>query len=203
MKKIIAIFAFCLLPFAVQALDLTGAAMVSITSDAASAAKTMAMAEARRQIITEVLSKYAHGGALNELIESTKDSDLANLISSTGIDGERLSSTTYQANIKMTVDANAARRWLDENNIQNWLVEDESLSADKSTVLIELSGGLRDWIKINVALRDKKLNLDVKKISGATLIASIPASSRRSFIAAIAGDGWKYSDSDGLLRIWQ
>ncbi|MDR0727113.1 MAG: hypothetical protein LBF37_03565 [Rickettsiales bacterium] len=183
--------------------DLTAVASVNVTSDTAATAKNMAFNEARRQITSDVLSKYSNAQQLSELMTNTKDSVLTNLISSTNIDSERLSATTYSANIKMTVDAVAAKKWLNDNEVQNWLGYDDSLSADKSTVIINLSAGLRDWIELNRTLKTENLNLDIKRISGGQVTASFANASRNKLIALVRNIGWKYSDSDGYLQIWK
>lgn len=183
--------------------NMTGSAFVNITSDTANTAKNMAMAEARRQIITDIVSKYADNAQFGELMQNTKDAELTNLISSTSIDTERLSSTTYSANIKMTVDMMATKKWLNDNNVQNWLGGDDSVPVDRSTVIIDVSGGLRDWIELNRALQENQLNLDVKRISGGVVTANIPSTNRSNLIATVRNAGWRFSDVDGFIRIWR
>ncbi|MDL2295224.1 hypothetical protein LJC18_00175 [Lachnospiraceae bacterium OttesenSCG-928-E19] len=183
--------------------NMTGSAFVNITSDTANTAKNMAMAEARRQIITDIVSKYADNAQFGELMQNTKDAELTNLISSTSIDTERLSSTTYSANIKMTVDMMATKKWLNDNNVQNWLAGDDSVPVDRSTVIIDVSGGLRDWIELNRALQENQLNLDIKRISGGVVTANIPVTNRSNLIATVRNAGWRFSDVDGFIRIWR
>ena len=185
------------------ATDLSGNAFVSITSDTAAIAKNMAFAEARAQIIEEVLSKHADAKQIKELMKNTGDSKLTHMISSTGIDGERLSATTYSANIKMTIDSIAAKQWLDENGVYNWLGQDDVTQRDKLTVVINISGGLRDWIELHSALRSENIDLGVKRIFGGAITANIPAVSRTAFVSAVRMAGWRYSDADGFLRIWR
>lgn len=182
---------------------LTSNAYVNVTSDTAANAKTMAFNEARRQIIDEVLSKFVDQDQFRELMKNTKDADLTNLISSSGIDSERLSSTTYSANIKMTVDLVEARKWLDDNNIMNWLGTDDSLPVDRSTLVIDVSGGLPDWVELGSALRNGQIDIDVKRISSGVITASIPVTKRAELITTVRGAGWQYSDVDGFLKIWK
>lgn len=185
------------------AVELSGAAHVNVTSDTAATAKNMAFNEARRQITTDVLSKYTDTYQFNELMSNTKDSDLTNLVLSTSIENERLSATTYSANIKMKLDNVSVKKWLDENEVQNWLGLDDLAAADKSIVMIDITGGLRDWIEIGHILRDDKISLDVKRIFGGVVTANIPSVSKTSFISAVRNVGWKYSESDGALRVWK
>lgn len=193
----------CLPMVATAAQNLTSTASVNVTSDTAANAKNMAMIEARRQITTDVLSKYSNPSQLADLMRDTKDSVLTNLISSTSIDSERLSATTYSANIRMTVDTVAAKKWLTDNEVQNWLGNDNSVDTDKSTVIINLSSGLRDWIELSNALRAENMDLDVKRISGGQVTANFPATSRSKLITSVRNLGWRYSDADGFMQIWK
>lgn len=203
-KQFIVLAALFFVPaVCVAAPVLTSNAYVNVTSDTAANAKNMAFNEARRQIIDDVLIKFVDQDQFRELMKNTKDVDLTNLISSSGIDSERLSSTTYSANIKMTVDLVEARKWLDENNVMNWLGADDSLPVDRSTLVIDVSGGLPDWVELGAALRNAGANIDVKRISSGVVTASIPVTNRATLINAVRGAGWRYSDVDGFLRIWK
>jgi len=200
--KLLIVLLFCA-PGVVGAVTLGSNAHVNVTSDTAATAKSMAMNEARRQIITEVLSNYADAEQLESLVGESKDSKLTNLISSTSIENERLSATTYSANIKMNVDALAAKKWLVDNNVRNWLGGDDTVDADKTIIFATVSGGLRGWIDFMRTMRDGNLNIDVKNISGDQVMINIPATGRSSFITAITRAGWTYSDINGTLRIWK
>ena len=106
------------------AVTLSGSANVNITSDTAVNAKNIAMNEARRQIIVDVLSPYTDAQQLRSVIANTESDELTNLIASTSIDGEKLSNTTYNAKINMVIDIANAREWLVNNSVQNWLPGD-------------------------------------------------------------------------------
>ena len=127
MLKIRSFFVFvvlCLGPVSVWAVDLSGSAAVSITSDTAANAKNMAFDEARRQIIGDSLRQYVDVDAMAVALQNAKNSELANLVATSSIDGEKVSDTTYSANITMTLDSNAARTWLENNNVQYWLPDE-------------------------------------------------------------------------------
>lgn len=188
---------------AFSAPDLTGVAAVNVTSDTSSNAKIMAFNEARRQITTDVLSKYSDSEKFNELIKNTDDSTIGNLVSSTSIDSERLSTNTYSANIKVTLDMEASKKFLDENDVQNWLVSEDTLNVDMAVVTINVTDGLRDWMALNHAFQSAKINLEVKKILGDEIIINVPMKSRSDLISAIRELGWKYSDNNGSLSIWK
>lgn len=188
---------------AFSAPDLTGVAAVNVTSDTSSNAKIMAFNEARRQIATDVLSKYSDSEKFNELIKNTDDSTIGNLVSSTSIDSERLSTNTYSANIKVTLDLEASKKFLDENDVQNWLVSEDTSNVDMAIVTISITDGLRDWMALNHAFQSAKINLEVKKILGDEIIINIPMKSRSDLISAVRELGWKYSDNNGSLNIWK
>lgn len=182
------------------ALDLSGKAVVSITSDTAVSAKNIAMAEARRQIITDKLGQYADREQLKGAIENNKD--LTGLISQTSIEGEKISDTMYDATIYMTVDAVAAQQWLDQNGVQNWL---QTSNADIDTVMVKITFSMpvADWADFNSVVKDNKINYQIHEMFGNTAIVSVPKKQRGTFTAALHGKGWKYSAKDDNLSFWK
>ena len=84
---------------------LSGTVSVNITSDTAATAKNMAFDEARRQIISDILSQYSNADQLNEVLKNSSSTDLTNLVASSSIDGEKQSDTTYSANITGMADS--------------------------------------------------------------------------------------------------
>ena len=181
------------------AIDLSGVASVNVTSDTAATAKDMAFDEARRQIISDVLGQYSMSEQLESVLQNSKASDLTNLIASSSIDGEQQSDTTYSANITMTIDADAARAWMTENNIQNWLADGKS--GDRTVVQITMSDKMAGWIELNSIARAEGIDLDTKFISGNRVTVEIPAASRSAFTIAIREAGWRYADQNGVLHI--
>jgi hypothetical protein len=146
MKKILNAFVAITMSCGAYAADLVGTASVRMTSDTATTAKTMAINDARRQILVDKLSQYSMRDQLSAAVRNAKSADLANLISETSIDGEQISDTTYSANITMTIDKNAARRWLAANGVQNWL-SDGSV-VDVFTANITLNNPISDWANL-------------------------------------------------------
>ena len=183
------------------AVELQGTASVNITSDTAVTAKNMAFDEARRQIIKDTLRQYANEDALSDLIANEKSSELMNLISSSSIDGEQSSDTTYSANITMMIDVNVARDWLNKNNIQNWVPD--SSSQDMFVVFVNMSDGLGQWIELNRIARNEKIDLGTQHLYGNTARLEIPVSARGVFTIALREAGWRYANQDGGLRIWK
>lgn len=183
------------------ATQLQGMASVNVTSDTAVAAKNMAFDEARRQIISDLLRQYADVSAAQELIKNTKSSDLANLISSSSIDGEKLSDTSYSANISMVLDVAVARNWLTENSVQNWL-PDES-ARDVFIVSVNMSDAINNWADLNRIARAEKIDLGTKYMTANTATLELPTSVRGAFTIAIRESGWRFANQDGVLRIWK
>lgn len=197
---------FVLLPVLVMttvagAVDLSGSAAVNVTSDTAATAKNMALDEARRQIIIDVLSPYSEPAQLHVAVKNASASDLMPLIATSSIDGEQLSDTTYSANISMTVDGVAARRWMTDANVQNWLPTDTS--GDKFVVIATLGDRMSGWMDLNRIARAEKIDLDTKQITGPQVMFELPTANRASFTIALRDAGWRYSDTDGALRIWK
>ena len=189
------------LGMACYAAPLQGSAFVNVTSDTAAMAKNMAFDEARRQIIIDALRQYADVSAAQELIKNTKSSDLANLISSSSIDGEKLSDTSYSANISMVLDVAAARNWLTENSVQNWLPDDTV--RDVFIVSVNMSDAVNNWADLKRVARAENIDLETKYMTGNTATLELPTASRGAFTIAIREAGWRYANQDGVLRIWK
>lgn len=195
------LFACCAVVFcaAAHASDLSGVASVNVTSDTAAAAKDMAFDEARRQIITDVLGQYSIPDQLNDVVKNAKSADLMNLIAASSIDGEQQSDTTYSANISMTIDRDAARTWMTENNIQNWLTDGNA--GDRFVVQIVMTDKLAGWMELRRIARDEGIDLSTKYINGNQITAEVPVASRSAFTIAIREAGWRYADQNGVLHI--
>lgn len=181
--------------------DLQGSVPVNVTSDTAAAAKNMAFDQARRLIVSESLRQYADVDALTSLVVSAKNVDLMNLIASSSIDGEQFSDTTYSAKITMILDAEEARRWLDENGVQNWIPN--GASVDTFVVMVNMSNGLKNWIELNQIARAEKINLDVRFLTRDSATLDLPKSVRGRFTIALSEAGWRYANADGNLKIWK
>lgn len=186
---------------AASAADLRGNVSLNITSDTATAAKNIAMVEARRQIVSDVLAQYSDQALLMDALGATSDEVLNSLIASTSIAGEQVSTTTYSANISMEIDAGAARSWLMENGIQNWLPNADG--ENRLVVLAEMSSPLVQWAELNDISRREKIDINVKNINGNQLMIDLPVTSRGTFTIALRENGWRYSNMDGALRVWK
>ncbi len=184
---------------AAHCVELTGTASVNITSDTAAAAKNMAFDEARRQIIIDAVGQYANPEQLRGAVSDA--ADLVALIASSGIDGEKLSDTTYSANIKMTLDNAAIRKWLLEKNVQNWLPDENGGAV--FTILATLSDPVADWAELNRIARAERADLSTKYMIGNQVMVELPSANRGAFTIALRESGWHYSNNDGVLRVWK
>lgn len=200
-KLIFSILFSCMVAVPCMAVQLRGVASVNVTSDAAAVAKNMAFDEARRQILFDVLRQYADVDALQELLKVTKSDDLAGLISSSSIDGEKLSDTTYSANISMLLDVDAARRWLTDNSVRHWLPD--TTVRDVFAVYVNMSDSVNNWADLNRIARSENIDLGTKHMTGNTAMLELPSASRAAFTIAIRESGWRYANQDGGLRIWK
>ena len=181
------------------AADLSGVASVNVTSDTAANAKNMAFDEARRQIISDVLGQYAIPDQLDEALQNASSASLTNLIAASSIDGEQQSDTTYSANITMTIDREAARTWMMDNNVQNWLTDGNS--GDRFLVQVVMTDKLAGWMELNQIARTEGIDFFTKYINGNQVTLEIPVARRADFTIAIREAGWRYLDQNGVLHI--
>ena len=144
------------------AVDLSGTTSVNVTSDTAADAKAIALNQARRQILNQVLGKYADPTQVQVAVKNAKSSELMNLISSSSIDGEQQSNTAYSANISMTLDGDAVRQFLTENNIQNWLSDDNAAGANGVMILVSMSDRVANWMELKRIARNAGIDLNTK-----------------------------------------
>lgn len=185
-----------------NAAGMTSTANVNVTSDTAATAKNMAMDEARRQIIIDVLGPYADRTALRSAVAHDKASSLTNLIASSEISGERTSNTTYSAKIKMTVDRVAAKQWMAEHEIQNWLNLAED-TGNVFSVVLDLNNRVSDWAAVRKIASEAGVNLDTQSINENKILFLVNASKRGTFTIALREKGWQYRDIDGVLHIFK
>ena len=184
------------------AADLVGSAHVNMTSDTSSAAKTMAINDARRQILIDKLGPYAMSDQLVPAVKAAKNSELVNLISETNIDNEKISNTAYSAKITMKIDKVAARTWMVENEIQNWL--NDGTSVDMFVAQVALGkDAVSDWADFNKLMRKERVDVATKYIVGKHVTIELPAASRASITIALRSAGWKTAASDEMMRIWK
>ena len=180
---------------------LSGTVSVNETSDTAANAKINAVDSARRQILSIVLSQYANKDALNGLIKEASDEDLMNLISSSSVANEQMSVDSYSAKITMNIDNDAVKKWLDSNEVQNWVPLMES--DERFTVLMVISNGIQDWAELKRVVRADNIEIETQSIVGNQVVAKMPLSYRTKFTAAVKSAGWRFSDNDGVLHIWK
>ena len=180
---------------------LSGSVSVNQTSDTAANAKINALNSARRQILTNVLSQYANKESLNALIQQTSNDDLMNLILSSSVSNEQMSANGYSAKITMNIDNDAVKKWLNSNEVQNWVPLIES--DEKFSVFVTVPGGLQDWAELKRIVRADNMDIETQVLQGNQVVIKMPLSYRTKFTAAVRGAGWKYSDKDGTLQIWK
>ena len=181
--------------------NLSGSISVNETSDTAANAKINAVNSARRQILSGVLSQYSNKDALNELIKNTSNDDLMNLISSSSVANEQMSSNSYSAKITMNIDNDVTKKWLTENNVQNWIPLAEN--SERFTVLMVVSNGIQDWAELKRVVRDDNIEIETQSIVGNQIVAKMPLTYRTKFTAAVKNAGWKFADNGGVLQIWK
>ncbi|MCM1295123.1 MAG: hypothetical protein NC311_06250 [Muribaculaceae bacterium] len=191
-----------MLAFSAGAMELAGTASVNVTSDTAAAAKAIALNQARRQILNQVLSKYANADQVQVAVKNAKSDELMNLISSSSIDGERQSDTAYSANITMVVDAASARQWMLANDIQNWM-DNGAANSSAVVVLISMSDRVANWMELKQIARNVNVDLDTQYIMGNQATIKMPVARQSAFVSAVRGAGWGVQNQNGGVRIWK
>ena len=181
--------------------ELSATVPVNQTSDTAANAKIDATDLARRQILYNVLSQYAQQAELNGLIYNTPSDELTNLIASTSVANEQISSDTYSANITMVVDNYAVKKWLDNAGVQNWIPLEEN--KEKFMVLIVVPNGLSDWAELKRITREGKVEIETQTIVGNQIVAKLPLNYQSKFMASVRELGWKYTNNGGVLQVWK
>lgn len=195
------VFAFGIQSNDLFANKLSGSVSVNQSSDTAASAKIKALNTANRQILLNVLSRYSDVEALKELMQNTSDKDLINLIDSSSVSNEQISSTAYSAKITVNLDNDAVKNWLAQNNVKNWVPMSESL--EKFTLSVVVPNGIADWADIKRIARENNAEIETQSITGNNVIAKMPASIRTKFTIALRDAGWKYADNGGVLQIWK
>lgn len=204
MKLCFGLISFCSLVLTAQAafaVNMSGTVYVTQTSETAAEAKTDAMNYARRQVLSKVLSYYTESGALYELLQNTPNAELIDLISSSSVANEKISADSYSANITMNVDNQAAKKWLVEHEIPNWIPNNETV--EKFSMFIVVPNGLPDWAELKRIARESGADIETQNVSGNQIVAKMASNQRAKFTAAIRQMGWKYADNDGILKIWK
>lgn len=181
--------------------ELTATVPVNQTSETAAKAKINATNLARRQILYNVLSPYAQKEELNGLIHNSSSDELTNLVVSSSVSNEQISANGYSANITMTVDNDAAKKWLDKNGVQNWIPLGNS--EEKFTAFIVVPNGIPDWAELKRITRSDNIEIETQVMTGNQIVVKLPLSYRSKFTAAIRGAGWKYTDNGGVLQVWK
>ena len=204
MKKyfgVLALFLMTFVPGILLGANLQGFVIVNQTSDTAAKAKTDAMNFARRQILSDVLSKYTDIASFRELLADTSDNALVDLIESTSVSNEQISANSYAANIVMQIDSGSVRNWLTSNGVQNLVPSGES--TEKFSMFIVVPNGVYDWGELKKIARDAGVEIEPVVIIGNQIYAKMSQNYRTRFTAGLPTMGWKYADNNGVLQIWK
>ena len=197
---------FCLVAVgAALAVELTGSTYVNMTSDTAAQAKNKAFNSAQRDVITRVLRQYANSAQLEEAIKNSSNDELMNIISSSSLDGEKISDTTYSANISFVIDGDAARSWMEKYSVQNWLPTSNAVAVPENSVVVTASllQPMADWIDLNSISRDKNVDLATTKVVGNNISFKVADKDMAKFSAGLRAGGWHVQQSADGVKIWK
>ena len=207
MNKVLYALCFCLVAFgAALAVELTGTTSVNVTSDTAAAAKTKAFNSARREVIARELRAYANATQLENALKESSNDELLNIISSSSVAGEKVSDTTYTANISFVIDGDAARAWMEKYSVQNWLPAGGSdvvvvQPVNSVIVNVTLFRPVADWSDLNAVARDAGVDLATTKIVGNNVSFYISDKDITKFSSVLRSHGWRVQQMDGYIKI--
>jgi len=207
MNKVLYALCFCLVAFgAALAVELTGTTSVNVTSDTAAAAKTKAFNSARREVIARELRAYANATQLENALKESSNDELLNIISSSSVAGEKVSDTTYTANISFVIDGDAARAWMEKYSVQNWLPAGGSdvvvvQPVNSVIVNVTLLHPVADWSDLNAVARDAGVDLATTKIVGNNVSFYISDKDITKFSSVLRSNGWHVQQMDGYIKI--
>ncbi len=194
MNKIICAFVgFALVISAALAVELTGTSAVNVTSDTAAEAKTKAFNTARRDVILRELRNYANTEQLAAALNESTNEELMNIISSSSINAEKSSATTYSANISFVIDGDAAKLWMEKYSVQNWLPSSTAPVPVENMVSfsVALLQPIADWADLNAVARDAGVDLAVTKIVGNTVNFALNRKDTEKLVGALRSNGWR------------
>ncbi len=206
LNKWIYAFALCVMTiFSVNAVEITGTTSVNVTADTAAAAKSKAFNSARRDVIVRELKNYANPEQLSAAVQKSSNEELMNMISSSSVAGERVSDTTYTANISFVIDGDAARSFMEKYSVQNWLPSSNAVVQVENHVVfnITLLRPMTDWADLNAAVRNAGLDLATTKITGNNVSFVVVDKDASKLIRALRENGWGVQSVTGGYRIWR
>jgi len=187
MKNKFVFFVFLLCALSIGAAD---AALVSKTANTAAAAKSMALSSARRDAFETIVGEKI----------AISDKELASLVESEVIENEKVSATSYTAEIFVELNKTAVASWLEKNNIQT-VYRPQAVNTDRVSVVFESVGGLGKWTVIEQAARTSGADLRIVSISDGKISATMRANARSAFAASIRLHGISVSEYNGILTV--
>lgn len=102
----------------------------------------------------------------------------------------------------MTVDRMAAKQWMAEHEVQNWLNLTED-AGNVFSVVLDLNNKLDDWAAVRKIAAGADVDLATQSIVGNQILFYANASKRGTLTIALRDAGWRYRDVDGALYIYK
>lgn len=206
MNKFLYASIFCFMALGAMAVELTGTVSVNMTSDTAADAKNKAFNSARRDVIIRELRNYANPEQLTAAVKDSSNDDLINIISSSSVESEKISDTTYSANISFVIDSDAARAWMEQNSVQNWLPTSNAVVpvVDNSTLFsAALLQPMADWAALNAVARELQIDLATQKVVGNNVTFMIDNKDAGKLSNALRANGWRVQSLQNGFKIWK
>lgn len=99
---------------------------VDVTAENASVAREKAMSEANRQAVTTVAGRLTTPGGLN-VLNNLNNNQILNFIKEVTIDSEKVSDVRYIAQLKITINGDILKTYLQEKNAPIAMVEESKI----------------------------------------------------------------------------
>lgn len=200
MKKIFLILIFCFVPL------IGHAAFVEKTADTATAAKTAALTEARRTEFINVLSGKVSSDDAQRIAATVSDSDLVAMTDSMSIDNEKVSDTTYSADISFQFNQKAiagltAGSQPATTQIGQAQTITPTVGANQTVVYFQGVRGLDKWLSLMKVMRANGASINIKSIFGKNITATVDSNSRAGFISAMRSLGMTVSDYGNVIYV--
>lgn len=120
---------------------------VDITDTNASAARAKAMAQANRQAIVQMATRYANPEGISTL-EALNDEQMLNFITSTTVINEKVSTVRYMATLQISVNVPILRQYLEEKSQSN-----EDFSSTEEINVLHNFSTLSNWLTLEKKLQ--------------------------------------------------
>jgi hypothetical protein len=176
---------FILLAFLIVSLN-AFSVQVEKTAETAATAKTIAMDEARRSSLLDILSAQVSDEQAKKLSEQITDNELISMIDSVSIENERSDSTSYSADIIVDFNKGALNKWMGNQGLL--VITDVPVIAGRTPIFLELNN-MNEFSDVMRVSRETGADLKIINISGNKISANVRENTYDSFVSSARSAG--------------